>query len=192
MSSGEHFEVTNSSLFTCIVSLHKSVFILTFFTEIIISNPSGYATLAEVMKVIIKRFDQSLPLPEYKSTGAAALDLYAREKTVIKPGQVGYVPLNIALQIPEGYWVLLSARSSLHKRGVIPANGIGVGDYDYRGDGDEYQAALLNFTQEDVMIERGERIVQMIILSREKVEFTEAIQFEEADRGGFGSTGKKI
>lgn len=144
------------------------------------------------MKVLIKRFDKSLPLPEYKSAGAAAIDLYARENTVIKPGLVGYVPLNIALQIPEGYWVLLSARSSLHKRGVIPANGIGVGDYDYRGNNDEYKAALLNFSQENVTIERGERIVQMMVLPREKVEFTEAVQFEEADRGGFGSTGRKI
>lgn len=143
------------------------------------------------MKVLIKRFDKSLPLPEYKSAGAAAIDLYARENTVIKPGLVGYVPLNIALQIPEGHWVLLSARSSLHKRGVIPANGIGVGDYDYRGNNDEYKAALLNFSQENVTIERGERIVQMMVLPREKVEFTEAVQFEEADRGGFGSTGRK-
>ena len=144
------------------------------------------------MKILIKRFDQSLPLPEYKSAGAAALDLYAREDTMIRANQVGYVPLNIALQIPEGYWVLLSARSSLHKRGVMLANGIGVGDYDYRGDGDEYKAALLNFTQEDVMIERGERIVQMIVLPREKIELTEALQFEDENRGGFGTTGRKI
>lgn len=143
-----------------------------------------------MLKVKIKRFDKSLPLPEYKTDGAAAFDLYVREKTTIIAKEVGYVPLNIALQLPDDHWVLLSARSSLHKRGVMLANGIGVGDYDYRGDGDEYKAALLNFTDQDVVIEKGERIVQMIIMNREKVKFTELDIFEEKDRGGFGSTGR--
>ncbi len=83
----------------------------------------------------IKRFDTTLPLPEYKTGGAAAIDLYARETTVIPARGIGYVPLNIALQLPENTWALLAARSSLHKKGLMLANGIGVGDYDYRGDG---------------------------------------------------------
>lgn len=143
------------------------------------------------MKVSIKRFDTSLPLPEYKTTGAAGMDLYAREETVIPAHSIGYVPLNIALQLPKDCWLLVSARSSLHKRGVMMANGIGVGDYDYRGDGDEYKAALLNFTDQSVTIERGERIVQMIVMQREPVTLVEKESFETADRGGFGSTGSK-
>lgn len=143
------------------------------------------------MKVLIKRFDTSLPLPEYKTSGAAGMDLMAREETAIPARGVGYVPLNIALQVPEGCWVLMSARSSLHKLGVMLANGIGVGDYDYRGDGDEYKAALLNFTDQPVTIERGERIVQMIVMQREPVTLVEKDSFGTADRGGFGSTGKK-
>ena len=99
--------------------------------------------------------------------------------------------MNIALQIPEGAWVLLSARSSLHKKGLMLANGIGVGDYDYRGDGDEYKAALLNFTDKEVKVEKGERLTQMIIMQRERVELEEKDQFGTADRGGFGSTGNK-
>ena len=122
------------------------------------------------MKVKIKLFDRSLPLPEYKSAGAAALDLYSRLDLSIDPGTVVYVPLNVALQIPENYFVLMSARSSLQKKGLMMANGIGIGDYDYRGDGDEYQAALYNFSQEPVLIEKGERLVQMIVLPREKIE----------------------
>lgn len=143
------------------------------------------------VKVIIKRFDQSLPLPEYKTDGAAAFDLYARTETTVDPGKVGYVPLNVAFQIPEDHWILMAARSSLHKRGVMMANGIGVGDYDFRGDGDEYQAALLNFSDKPVTIEKGERIVQAIIIHREPVKLKEVAEFGHQDRGGFGTTGRK-
>lgn len=143
------------------------------------------------MKVKIKLFDRSLPLPEYKSAGAAALDLYSRLDLSIDPGTVVYVPLNVALQIPENYFVLMSARSSLQKKGLMMANGIGIGDYDYRGDGDEYQAALYNFSQETVLIEKGERLVQMIVLPREKIELEQLESFFENNRGGFGSTGQK-
>ncbi|MFZ5437631.1 MAG: dUTP diphosphatase [Patescibacteria group bacterium] len=142
------------------------------------------------MKVLIKRFDKSLPLPEYKTEGAAAFDLYAREETLIPAHQVKLVPLNIAIQLPVDHWALLSARSSLHKMGLMVANGIGVGDYDYRGDGDEYKAALLNFTDQEVVVKKGDRLVQMIIMSRESVEFEELDQFGAENRGGFGSTGK--
>ena len=138
------------------------------------------------MKIQIKRFDKNLPLPEYKTAGAAAFDLYAREKTVIPAKTVKLVPLNIALQLPKNHWAILSARS---KKGLMIANGIGVGDYDYRGDNDEYQAALYNFTDQSTTVEQGERIVQMIILQRERAEFVEQSQLNTEDRGGFGSTG---
>ena len=143
------------------------------------------------MKIKIKQFDTTLPLPEYKTQGAAAMDLYARETVIIGAQSVGYVPLNIAMSVPENYWVLLSARSSLHKKGLTMANGIGVGDSDYCGDNDEYKAALFNFTQQPVTVERGERIVQMMVLPREKIEFVKVKKMITKDRGGFGSTGKK-
>lgn len=142
------------------------------------------------MKIHIKRFDKSLPLPEYKTSGAAAFDLYAREETIIQPQTVGYVPLNIALQLPADHFALMAARSSLQKRGLMMANGIGIGDYDYRGDDDEYKAALFNFTQKPVTVEKAERIVQMIILSREQIQLIEKEKFNEKNRGGFGSTGR--
>lgn len=144
------------------------------------------------MKTIhIKRFDVSLPLPEYKTAGAAGFDLYAREEISIPTHEVGYVPLNVAIQLPAGMWALVAARSSLHKKGLMMANSIGVGDYDFRGDGDEYKAALYNFSDQPVVVEKGERIVQMIIMSQHKVQFVEKENFKTADRGGFGSTGKK-
>jgi len=143
------------------------------------------------MQVKIKLFDSLLPLPEYKSGGAAAIDLYSRLEMTINPGEVSLVPLNVALQIPEDYFVLLSARSSLQKKGLMMANGVGIGDYDYRGDGDEYKAALYNFSKQAVQIEKGERLVQMIILKREKIDLEKLDIFEADNRGGFGSTGKK-
>jgi len=70
------------------------------------------------MLIKIKRFDKTLPLPEYKTEGAAAFDLYAREATEIPPGAIRYVPLNIAVETPPGHFLLLAPRSSTHKRGL--------------------------------------------------------------------------
>lgn len=141
------------------------------------------------MKLKIKRFDQSLPLPKYQTEGAAALDLYSRLNMEIEPKSVAHIPLNIALALPPNYFVLMSARSSLHKKGLMMANGIGIGDYDYRGDGDEYHAAVYNFTDQIVKIEKRQRITQMIVLPREKVELEELEEFGTDNRGGFGTTG---
>ncbi|HNQ17309.1 MAG TPA: dUTP diphosphatase, partial [Candidatus Woesebacteria bacterium] len=137
----------------------------------------------------IKRFDVTLPLPEYKTSGAAGLDLVSRLDVSIEPQTVGYIPLNIALELPEGYFAMIAARSSLHKKGLMLANGIGVGDYDYRGDGDEYTAALYNFTQQTVAVTKGERLVQLLILPVARVEIQEKEVLGNPNRGGFGSTG---
>jgi dUTP pyrophosphatase len=143
------------------------------------------------MKVKIKLFDQSLPVPKYQTDGAAAFDLYSRTALTIQPQQVEYAPLNIALQLPPRHWALLAARSSLHKQGLMLANGIGVGDYDYRGDDDEYQAALLNFTSEPATVDKGQRIAQMVILPYQQAELVTVSEFGQESRGGFGSTGVK-
>jgi len=142
------------------------------------------------MQVKIKRFDKNLPLPSYKTKGAAAMDLVARSEITIPAHSIAYIPLNMALQVPEDHFVLIAARSSLHKRGLFLANGIGIGDHDYCGDNDEYLAAVFNFTAQEVKIEKGERVAQMIVLAREKIELLEQERLEKADRGGFGSTGR--
>jgi dUTP pyrophosphatase len=143
------------------------------------------------MKIRIKRFDKSLPLPEYKTPGAAAFDFLARAKVEIPPREVGYVPLNVACETPDGYFLLLAARSSTHKKGVMLANGIGIGDPDFSGDEDEYTAALYNFTDKPVTIEAGERICQGIFVKLEKAEWEEVDSLGNKSRGGFGSTGGK-
>ncbi len=142
------------------------------------------------MTIKMKRFDKSLPLPEYKSVGAAAFDVYARTSTTISPKKVSLVPLNIAIELPKNHFALLAARSSLFKKGLMMANSVGIGDEDFCGDNDEYHAPLLNFSDEDVTIEKGERIAQIIIMSREKIEFEEVERLVGKNRGGFGSTGR--
>src|SRR3989344_9509051 len=141
------------------------------------------------MKVRIKRFDTTLPLPEYKTKGAAGFDLSVRITTTIAPHTVGYVPLNVVIEPPEGHYVALVARSSLHKRGLMPANGFGVGDRDYSGNEDEYKAALLNFTDKDVVVERGERIMQVVISPVVHVEFLLADVMGHDNVGGFVPAG---
>jgi dUTP pyrophosphatase len=145
----------------------------------------------KLMKVKIKRFDKTLPLPVYKTSGAAALDLASREEMKIEAGQVDYLPLNIALQVPKDSFVLVAARSSLHKRGLFLVNGIGIGDSDYCGGEDEYRAAVYNFSKETVTVKKGERVAQMMVLRREKVEWEELDDFsDQKNRGGFGTTGQ--
>jgi len=142
------------------------------------------------MKIKLKLFDTSLPVPQYQTQGAAALDLYSRTSLVIPPQTVKLVPLNVALKVPKDHFVLISARSSLHKKGLMMANGIGIGDADYSGDQDEYMAPLFNFTTSSVEIKKGERLVQIIILPREQVEIELVAKLHQPSRGGFGSTGK--
>ncbi|TSC73647.1 MAG: deoxyuridine 5''''-triphosphate nucleotidohydrolase, partial [Parcubacteria group bacterium Gr01-1014_44] len=98
------------------------------------------------MKVRIKRIDKSLPLPEYKTKGAVAFDLSPRVSLTILPKGVVRVPLNVAIEPPPGFMVMLAARSSLHKKGLMLANSVAIGDTDFSGDEDEYRAALYNFS----------------------------------------------
>jgi dUTP pyrophosphatase len=143
------------------------------------------------MEIKIKRFDKSLPIPEYKTEGAAAFDLYSREDVTINPGEVVLIPLNVALEIPKGYFVLLVNRSSTFKLGITCANGLGIGDSDYCGDNDEYKFPALNYTKEIVKIEKGTRCCQMLILPVEQMDIQEVEHLDNNDRGGFGSTGSK-
>lgn len=143
------------------------------------------------MKIRIKRFDKSIPLPEYKTPGAAGFDFSARQTVTIPAREVGYIPLNVALEVPNGHVLLLTARSSTHKKGLILANGVGIIDPDHCGDKDECQAAYYNFTDNPVTIEKGERIAQGIIKKIENAEWEETDSLGNPTRGGFGSTGDK-
>lgn len=142
-------------------------------------------------KAHIKRFDKNLPLPEYKTVGAAGFDLSARERVTIGAHKVGHVPLNVAIEPPEGYFVLLAGRSSLHKRGLTTANGVGIGDADFSGNDDEYHTALYNFTDVEVVIPRGGRIMQGVFVPVLQANFEEVDEMKNKTRGGFGSTGHR-
>lgn len=143
------------------------------------------------MDIKIKRFDKTLPIPEYKTNGASAFDLYSREDVTINPGEVVLIPLNVAIEVPKGYFVLLVGRSSTYKLGIICANGLGIGDSDYCGDNDEYKFPALNYTKEVVHIEKGTRCCQMLILPVQQVNIQDVEHLDNTDRGGFGTTGNK-
>lgn len=141
------------------------------------------------MDIEVRRVDKNIPLPSYGTEGAAALDCYVREEAVIAPKSIGYAMLNIAMKVPKGHFALLAARSSLHKRGLMFANGVGIVDEDYCGDNDEYRAILFNFTDEPVTVAKGDRIAQVVVLPYDKVNVREVDTLGAPDRGGLGTTG---
>lgn len=141
------------------------------------------------MEVQIRRVDPELPLPEYKTNGAAAMDLVVREGAVIPPHATVIFPLNVSLKLPRGHFALMAARSSLQKRGLMMANGIGILDEDYCGDSDEYLAAIYNRTDLPVTVERGERLTQLLILPYERAVLKEVQSLGAINRGGMGTTG---
>jgi dUTP pyrophosphatase len=141
------------------------------------------------MQVPIRRVDKELPLPQYKTPGAVAMDCSVREGGVVPPKGLLYLPLNIALKPPAGHFVLMAARSSLHKRGLMMANNVAIFDEDYSGDEDEYKIVLYNFTDEPVEIKKGERLSQIILLPYQKVEWEEVETLGNPARGGYGTTG---
>jgi len=141
-------------------------------------------------KLKIKRFDKSLPLPEYKTEGAVCFDCHARVAVTIAPKTTALIPLNIALKPPKNHFVLLATRSSFYKRGLMAPNGVGIGDEDFSGDNDEYHIPVFNFTDSPIVVEKGDRIAQMLVLPYSKFHLHEVEKLDKKSRGGFGTTGK--
>lgn len=140
----------------------------------------------------IKRLDKSLPLPSYQTKGSVGFDLYARETVKIKPFTPTFVPLNTIAKIPKGYMLLIASRSSLPlKKGLILANSVGIIDQDYCGEKDEIKALVLNFTKKSVVVKKGERIAQGILIKIARSKIKEMEKMAKKSRGGFGSTGEK-
>jgi len=142
------------------------------------------------MNLKIKLIDKTLPLPAYQTKGAVAFDLYSREKVVVPPWQPTLIPLNLIVKIPKGYFLMLCARSSLAlKKNLIVANGVGVIDQDYCGEEDEIKLSVINFSKSDVVVEKGERIAQAILVKIAKADkFIMVKKMGKKSRGGFGST----
>lgn len=140
------------------------------------------------MKVRIQTIDGQ-PLPQYESKGAVCFDLSAREETVIGPRSLGLVPTGVIIEVPEGYAMLLAARSSTpKKKGLLMPHGMGIIDQDYNGPKDENLLQFYNFTDEPVTIEKGERIGQALLVKIGKAEWERVDQISDHSRGGFGST----
>ncbi len=143
--------------------------------------------------VKIKKLRDNAVVPTYGSEFAAGADLYAAidEAVTIEPSETRLIPTGIALSIPVGFAGLIYARSGLAcKRGLAPANKVGVVDADYRG---EVMVALHNHGKEAQTIEAGERIAQMVIAPFVTANFILADELDDTVRGegGFGSTGRK-
>lgn len=145
------------------------------------------------MKIKIKLIDTSLPLPSYQTEGSVAFDLYARESVVIPPFTPTIIPANVVIQVPKGYFLMIASRSSTPlKKNLMVANGIGVIDEDYHGDTDEIGVQVLNFSQKEVTVDKGERIAQALLVQIAKVvDFEVVDSIKSESRGGFGSTGQK-
>lgn len=142
------------------------------------------------MIIRIKRIDKRLPFPQYHSKGAVGCDLYARVTTKIPPKSLARIPANVIVETPPGYMFLVASRGSTpFKKGLLPPHGVGIGDQDFSGPEDEYDIAVYNFTDDEVIVKRGERIAQGIFVPIEVVEFEEVEEILPNSRGKFGSTG---
>ena len=138
----------------------------------------------------IKKLDERANIPTYGTPLSAGADLYAvlDSKIEIKPNETVVIPTGLAMAIPENYVGLIYARSSLGtKKGLAPANKVGVIDADYRG---EVKVVLFNQSKEVQTISPNERIAQIIITPFIQVNFEEVNILDETERGegGFGST----
>ena len=132
-------------------------------------------------------------VPTYGTPFAAGADLYSLPEGDIKlqPGETVMIHTGVAMEIPEGTAAFIFARSGIAtKRGLAPANKVGVIDSDYRG---EIMVPIHNHSQEQQIIASGERVAQMVIMPYVKAEFVESETLEETERNasGFGSTGTK-
>ena len=147
----------------------------------------------KIMEAIrVKKLKENAIMPTYGSTEAAGADLYAcvDSPVCINPGESVFIPTGLAMEIPRGYAGLIYARSGLAcKRGLAPANKVGVVDSDYRG---EFMIVLHNHGVEPQTIEHGERIAQLVITPVYTPGFVEIEELSSTERsgGGFGSTGK--
>jgi dUTP pyrophosphatase len=143
------------------------------------------------MKIkIVNKSQNSLPL--YSTAKSAGMDLRANldEAVVLKVMERKLIPTGLYIQLPDGYEAQIRPRSGLAiNKGVTVLNSPGTIDADYRG---EIKIILINLSNEDFVINHGERIAQMIISAYKQVEWEEVHQLEESDRGdgGFGHTGK--
>ena len=140
---------------------------------------------------VVHKTDEALPA--YETAQSAGMDLRANleEPIALAPGERALVPTGLFLQIPDGYEAQVRPRSGLAlKRGLTVLNSPGTIDADYRG---EVGVILVNLSAEQQLIEKGERVAQLLFAPVTRAEFVEVAELAETERGsgGFGSTGKR-
>lgn len=145
----------------------------------------------EKLTLRIKKLDNFVSMPEYKTSGASAMDLVAAidEDVVIPSGEIRMIPTGIAIELPHNTEAQVRSRSGLAiKKGIAVVNGIGTIDEDYRG---EICVGLINHSKVDFTVSRGDRIAQMAIMEVLKPEVVIEEELSDTTRssGGFGSTG---
>ena len=131
-------------------------------------------------------------LPEYATSSSAGMDLRAnlKEPVTLKPLERALIPTGLFIELPVGYEAQIRPRSGLAvKHGISVLNSPGTIDADYRG---EIRVVLVNLSNDEFVINNGERICQMVVAKHASVEWDESIELGETDRGagGFGHTGK--
>ena len=145
----------------------------------------------EPVDIAVKRLDHAgdLPLPSYETGGSAGMDVRAAESLTIACGKRGLVGTGFAFAIPPGYEIQVRPRSGLAlKKGLGILNSPGTIDSDYRG---ELKVILINLGEEDFVIERSDRIAQIVVAPVQRAILVEAADLDDTARGsgGFGSTG---
>jgi len=143
-----------------------------------------------MVEILIKRLDETVPLPSYAHPGDAGADLTTTVDVELKPGERALVPTGISIALPDGHVALVHPRSGLAARfGVSIVNAPGTVDAGYRG---EIKVMLINLDpSEPVVLQRGDRIAQLVIQRFEHASFVEVDTLPESVRGegGYGSTG---
>lgn len=141
------------------------------------------------MKIKVRSLSGNLP--SYETEGSAGMDIraYIEEPVTLEPGKRALIPTGLFIEIPAGFEVQIRARSGLAvKYGIGLTNGIGTIDSDYRG---EIKVSLINWGEDDFVINDGDRIAQMVVCRYEKADLELADELSDTARGagGFGHTG---
>ena len=145
-----------------------------------------------MVKILVKKFDKNIKLPDYKTIGSSGLDLvaYTKKKIIIKPGKTAMVPTGFSVAIPKNYEIQIRPRSGLAaKKSITVLNTPGTVDSDYRG---EIKIILINLGEKKFVVNSGDRIAQMVVspVIKAKLKETKKLPNTKRGKGGFGSTGK--
>tara|TARA_Y100001970_G_C14198395_1_gene839540 strand:- start:112 stop:549 length:438 start_codon:yes stop_codon:yes gene_type:complete len=145
-----------------------------------------------MVKILVKKFDKNIKLPEYKTSGSSGMDIvaYTKNKIKISPGKIAIVPTGIAVAIPKNYEIQIRPRSGLAaKNNISVLNTPGTIDSDYRG---EIKIILINLGKKTFTVKSGDRIAQMILcpVAKGKIKEIKNLPNTVRGKGGFGSTGK--